>query len=138
MKRIIAIVFLALASLSTVRSAIGQVHTVRATIPFDFRADGTLLPAGTYTITSQDLIAVLINNGKQNATILSKDPANDDRSEYDKLIFNRYGDQYFLSKILCSYAHMNLEFPVSKIEKDARLRETNLQGKAQTLVALNR
>jgi hypothetical protein len=138
MKRIIAIIVFALATLVTVPGAIAQDHRIRVTVPFNFNVDGTPLPAGTYTITSEDLLSIHIQNGKQSITVLRSAPAEDNASEHDKLVFNRYGNQYFLSKILCSYAFMNLEMPVSKIEKMARLQEANPRGNIHAFLALNR
>jgi hypothetical protein len=138
MKRIITIAIFVLASIVTVRSAIAQNHTVRVTIPFSFSADDKLLPAGTYTITSKDLHGVLIQNDKQSVNMLSSAPIYEEKLQDDRLIFNKYGDQYFLRKILCSYAHMSLELPASKIEKRARLQEGNHQGSIRAFLALNR
>jgi hypothetical protein len=138
MKRIIAIAIFVLASLITIRSANAQDHKIRVIIPFNFNVDSTLLPAGTYTITSRDLITVLIQNGKQNVSLLRSAPVDDNKWGYNKLVFNKYGDQYFLSKILCSYANMNLELPVSKIAKTARPQEASLYGDVDTFLALNR
>lgn len=138
MKRIIAIIVFALAALVTVRGAIAQDHRIRVTIPFNFNVGGMSLPAGTYTISSEDLLSIQIQNGKQSITVLSSAPAEDNASEHDKLVFNRYGNQYFLSKILSSYASMNLEMPVSKIEKRARLQEATPRGNIRAFLGINR
>ena len=138
MKRIITIALFALASLFTAATANAQSHRVRVTIPFNFNADGVPMAAGTYTIASEDLVSVVIQNGKQNVFLLSKAPAEDKQSEYSKLVFNRYGDQYFLSKILCPYAHMNLDLPLSKKEKKVRLAEASLHQNDQTSIVFGR
>lgn len=134
MKRLITIVAFTLASLITASSANGQDHRVRATIPFDFTVGSKHLPAGTYTITSQDLVSVVIKSGKEYATVLSDTRADDAHTNYGKLIFNKYGDQYVLHKILCSYANMNLELPISKIMPN----EASNQGTAQAFVDSSR
>jgi hypothetical protein len=123
MKRTIATALFALASLITVGTATAQDHRIRVKIPFNFIADGTALPAGTYTISSADHLTVLIQNGKQHVTMLSSAPGDDNQFGKGKLVFNTYADQYFLRKILCPNAHLNLELPASKAEKRAKLGE---------------
>lgn len=132
MKRTIAIVLFALTSLITVGTANAQDHRIRVKIPFNFIADGIPLPAGTYTISSADHLTVRIQNGKQHVTMLSSAPADDNQSETGKLVFNTYADQYFLRKILCPNAHLNLELPSSKAERRAKLEQTaKLEQRAQ-------
>jgi hypothetical protein len=138
MKRIFAIVLFALASLVTVRGANAQDHRVRATIPFTFIAGGETMPAGVYTITSDDLPQVRIRKGTEGVTVLSNTPVYDAKSGYDKLVFNKYGDQYFLRKVLCPDAHMSLELPVSKTERLVQHQKPNAHEVEQALVALNR
>lgn len=133
MKRVIAITIFTLASLITASSANGQDHRVRATIPFDFTVGNKHLSAGTYTITSQDFVSVVIRNDKEHATVLSNTRIDDAHTDFGRLIFNKYGDQYVLHKILCSYANLNLELPISK----AKPHEDSIQGTAQAFVDAN-
>src|SRR5215475_11491491 len=108
MKRIIAIVLFALASLVTIHDANAQDHKMRVTIPFNFIAGRTHFSAGTYTISSSDLIAVAIQSDKQCAFLLRSAEA-EERPDSAKLVFYRSGDQYTLKKILSPGAHMYLE-----------------------------
>ena len=94
--------------LATVGTAAAQNHQVRATIPFDFVAGSAYWPAGTYTITSEDLVIVEIQNGKHDAKLLRNAPADEVKSD-SELVFNGYGDQYFLSEILSSDANIKLD-----------------------------
>lgn len=137
MKRITVIVLFALAALATVGTAGAQNHLVRANIPFDFLAGDAHLPAGTYTITSDDLVNIVIQNGQNAAFLLSEAPADDVKTD-GKLVFNRHGDQYFLSEILSSDAHLNLKLPVSKLEKRVRFQNADLHADNQASVALGR
>ena len=52
-----------------------------------------------------------------------------------KLVFNKYGDQYFLSEILCDSAEMNMAIPPSKLEKRTQLQNARLNTSTQTFVA---
>ena len=126
MKRIIATVLFALAGLGTVQSAMAQNYRIKASIPFNFVVGSNKLPAGTYTFSSPDNVALDVQNDKQHATVLSSVRADDVQSEKVRLIFNMYGDQYFLSKILYPGSNLNLKLPVSKLEKQMRLQEVKL------------
>jgi|SRR5580704_11093746 hypothetical protein len=137
MKRIIAIALFALAGLVMAGTASAQSYEVRANIPFDFTAGRVFLPAGTYTITSDDRITVVIQNGTQHATILRSAVADEDRSRNNRLVFNKYGDQYFLREILCPSIHLNLELHASKMEDKARLQRAHVNEDKQVFVALN-
>ena len=110
--------------LATVGTAAAQNHQVRATIPFDFVAGSAYWPAGTYTITSEDLVIVEIQNGKHDAKLLRSAPADEVKSD-SELVFNGYGDQYFLSEILSSDANIKVRLPVSKMEERVRFQQPN-------------
>lgn len=142
MKRIIAIALFVLATLVTGGNASAQGHQVRATIPFDFTAGRAVLPAGTYTISSDNHVTVLLENYSHRATALSSTIADEDPARSNRMVFNKYGDQYFLREILCSSIHLNLEFPATKMEENARTHRASLdQDKPnqdnQVLIALN-
>ena len=131
MKKIIATGLFALASLVAAQSASAQNYKVKASIPFNFVVGSNILPAGTYTFSSQDNLALHIQNDKKHATVLSNVPVDGVLSESIRLVFNTYGDQYFLSKILCPSSNLNLELPVSKLERNARLQEVQLADLGQ-------
>ena len=52
-----------------------------------------------------------------------------------KLLFHKYGGQYFLSEILCPRVGMNVELPTSKTEKRTLLQQATLKSSSQTVVA---
>jgi hypothetical protein len=76
---------------------------MRANIPFDFSASGSNLIAGEYTLeTTGDTNQVLqMCNLRQHACVLMIASQVESKAHNDpgKLVFNRYGDQYFLSQI---------------------------------------
>ena len=73
---------------------------VIARIPFAFNVGKTTLPAGKYTITvlnpTSDRKALQIRslNGRASATVLTT-TSNGHASDNAKLVFERYGDEYF-------------------------------------------
>jgi hypothetical protein len=136
MKRITSIALFALVSLVTICSASAQERAIKATVPFDFTVGSKLVPSGTYTITAKTPNVVLIQNGERSIALFSTAYGDSRKSTTGELVFNKYGDQYFLSEILCSAADMNLEIPTSKAEKRARVQEASLHNASQVLLAL--
>src|SRR5882757_2293643 len=100
MKRITAAALFALVSLVTVGSSLAQENAVQATIPFDFTVNSKLLPPGTYRIKAVSSNVVSIVSVGGNIAVMSLSYSDDTRpGDVGKLVFNRYGNQYFLSKI---------------------------------------
>jgi hypothetical protein len=134
MKRIIAIALFAASSLAAAGNLSAQEHVVKANIPFDFTVNNNVLPAGTYTISSLSPSAVQVRNVNGHVAELSLVQNDDKRSTTPVLVFQRYGNQYFLHEILAANA-MNVTVPRSKREQ-RRLQEAKLQESNQTLIAL--
>ena len=134
MKRIFAIALFAASSLAAAGNLSAQEHMVKANIPFDFTLNNNVLPAGTYTISSLSPNAVQVRNVNGHVAELSLVQNDDKRSKTPVLVFQRYGNQYFLHEILAANA-LNVTVPRSKREL-RRQQEAKLQESNQTLVAL--
>jgi hypothetical protein len=134
MKRTIAIALFAASSLAAAGNLSAQDHRVKANIPFDFTVNSKVLPAGTYTISSLSPYAVEVRNVKGHIAELSAVHNDDKRSTIPVLVFQRYGNQYFLHEILATNA-LNVAVPPSKREQ-RRLQEATLRESNQTLIAL--
>ena len=134
MKRIFAIALFAASSLAAAGNLSAQDHMVKANIPFDFTLNNNVLPAGTYTISSLSPNAIQIRNVNGHAAELSLVQNDEKRSKTPVLVFQRYGNQYFLHEILAGNA-INVAVPPSKREQ-RRLQEAKLQESNQTLIAL--
>jgi hypothetical protein len=121
---VFAIAVCLLASFGSAGTASAQDHAARATVPFNFNVGDKWVPAGTYLLTSDinnpKLIAIHSEDGK--TVSLSVTYSDDRRLNAGKLVFTKYGDQYFLHEIVCSLCGMNVSFPDSKHEKLARTR----------------
>jgi len=136
MKRITAIALLTIASFVTAGSALAADRGVEATVPFDFTVGNHLLPAGTYTIasSSSNVIEIRGSDGQIVATTVAL-AAHDDAKGNGDLVFDRYGNKYFLSEVLCPAASMSAKLPSSKMEKVAQTQEARLPSDGQILVA---
>src|SRR3974390_2089805 len=123
MNRISAIALLTLASVATCTGAIAQQPELKANIPFDFTVGNTWMPAGEYTITTPTQMVLQFRSAGHVASIVGIE------SHYEsnagrRLVFDKYGDQYFLHKVVCPKASsLNLDIAASKTERKARERE---------------
>jgi hypothetical protein len=102
MRALVMASVMALTAMASTRVAQAQDPLV-VRIPFDFVADGKTLPAGEYSIKTSGPERTLLLIDRQNASasifagtnaIIASEP----KSE-SKLVFNRYGDRYFLSQV---------------------------------------
>ena len=136
MKRSASIALFALVSFATVGFVSAQERAVKADVPFDFTVGNKLVPAGAYTISAVWDNVIEIQNRDAHVALLSRTNPDDKQSKNGKLVFTKYGDQYFLSEILCTSADMNMAVPASKAEQRAHDQQASLQNATQVYVAL--
>ena len=97
---------------------------VKFTVPFDFTVGKVTLPAGSYSVSRigniQNHLQLRNNNGKEgtveriNYVELNPGQVN----EASKLIFHRYGNQYFLAQFWNLGSATGYELPRSKAERE--------------------
>ncbi len=96
-------------------------RSVEVNIPFDFSAGKTTLKAGAYIIRRTAGNALMIRSTDGKKSVLVNAPltigSRDSRSG-ERLVFNRYGNQYFLSQVWLSIDSGRQLFP-SKAEINA-------------------
>ena len=137
MKRILAIVLFSMTNFITLGSALAQTHTVEAKIPFAFTVRNRVLPAGTYRISSGGANLVILRaNGMPVIETSTTYGGHNVREGGGPLVFNKYGDQYFLREILSESATVSAGIPISNLEKTARIRETMLHSAEPTVAAI--
>jgi hypothetical protein len=137
MKRITAVVLFSIATFITTGSALAQAQTLEAKIPFAFIVHSRALPAGTYRIHS--LGANLVEIRAQDNSVVETSTTHSDNNGSgtdNRLLFNKYGDQYFLREILCDSAIIHSALPTSKLEKLVQIQEARLRGTEQTVASL--
>ena len=136
MKRITAIALLAIANFALAGTSFAQSKLVRANVPFDFTVGTQLLPAGTYTIKTQSSGLIVIKNQDKPLTVMTIVDQDGARSPNGgKLMFHKYGDQYFLSEILCDWAGMNVALHPSKVEKRVQLQQAMVHPSSEVFIA---
>jgi len=114
----IVITLCVISALSIVGFA-GLTETLQAKIPFDFMVNGKKLSAGTYTVRSTGVNRLLsISNWKMKqgafATAFELQVSADNKPQ---LIFRRYGNKYFLAKVIGPTG--GIELLTSKAEREA-------------------
>jgi hypothetical protein len=113
-----------LALLATV-SAFGQ-QRMKIDIPFEFSTGSTVMPAGQYTVAQESqsgftnlaCYACKVDVRFQTHQIGSYAA----RNEPSKLVFNKYGDKYFLSSVWMPGRGVGNALPTSKTESETALR----------------
>lgn len=96
---------------------------LKAKIPFDFAVNAATLPAGEYSIQSIDAArspALLIRGteGKVLKLVCPNVAQTLHPSEETRLLFHRYGDQYFLAQIWMQGEDTGRQFKVSRREAE--------------------
>jgi hypothetical protein len=114
---------IALGLLFATGSAYAQSITVKANIPFDFVVDKQTMPKGEYrveTIGSEGSNVLLITSAdgtsKRLETVHSAQSVLEPMGS--KLVFHRYGSDYFLSEVWSSNAGSGYEFRQGRLEKE--------------------
>jgi hypothetical protein len=110
--------------------------SVQADIPFEFVAGHVAQPAGTYVLTSQagaNVVRIqLVGTG---GSFLTTNP---ERGNLDaqapKLVFHRYGSQYFLSQIGSTWTSRDV--PQSAREREAMKTTTALGRRMETVIVV--
>jgi hypothetical protein len=96
-----------------------QTVDLRANVPFDFRMGKTLMPAGEYVIHhSAGMLSVRAQSGRTAAFHITLPESRHGTSSKGALVFNRYGDSYFLSKIWAPDSRNGLALLTPKREKE--------------------
>jgi hypothetical protein len=137
MKRISALALLFVASLAVNTSAFAQNPGVKAHIPFAFAVADTWMPAGDYIISTPGGHIIYVRKADNTAsiTLMSLHSEHESKSG-SELEFNKYGDSYFLSRVLCPIdSAMNVDLAHGKAEKKARTLEASLGGGKQIMIA---
>ena len=136
MKRLTALAFLT-AALISMGSACAYAQASAFTVPFDFGVGNQVFHAGTYQVNYYPTkTAIMIRSQDDRFHAFTGTHAADPSTSGGKVVFTKYGNQYFLHEVLCSALSMNVALPTSKLEKRARIQEAQLPH-SETVVALS-
>ena len=127
-------VLIVLSAVST-RAQAGNSFMVN--IPFEFSVSGKTLPAGEYTVArvgvSLDGLTIRGNDVKDGASALTRSTETGDIQNQTRVVFSRYGNQYFLSQIWISGRSSGRALFRSKEERTAQRELARLAAKPKTI-----
>jgi hypothetical protein len=136
MKHLIAATLLAATALTAHMGASAQ-SRLQATIPFDFTVGENKLPAGTYMIDYVQPQTILLSCPQKHKSVFIVLTSTGEVSQNpNRVIFNKYGDQYFLSEVHNGYGQTGWNIGASKLEKRVRVEEASRATQQKTLVAM--
>jgi len=116
----VTVAALALASQSPALHAQDQTLRSQVTVPFAFEVGSAHFAPGTYTLASP-WEHVLLVQGKQGKALVMNDREKDlSPARKGKVVFDRYGDRYFLREVWTQGSIDHLCCPESKAEHRAR------------------
>ncbi len=108
---------------------------MRAKVPFEFKVGAKTFPAGEYSfqrsnMNSGDLI-VRVNNieSDRNAFPMTIPVVRYTAQEKGSVVFNRYGDEYFLAEIWAAGATTGRALPRSNEEREVRHKYRDITRK---------
>lgn len=112
-------------------------HTMSVNVPFSFEMGSKHYEPGTYTVRTPDTGVVEIQGNRTGGLALTQQEQSNKPTKTAKLVFDRYGDHYFLRQLWfnaegTSYA----ECPESKSEKQAKRAELASNSKYPSNVEL--
>ena len=96
-----------------------QTTQLKVTVPFDFIASDTALPAGDYDVQSIDAWggkALSIHSVTLNAGTLVLSNSSQSAKIFDRntLVFYRYGQKYFLAEVWTVNTHIGRRMPLNQ------------------------
>ena len=91
-------------------------------MPFAFKVGKKQMPAGTYTVQSKvGSNIIMVENVQTGTSALALGRRESPAAKTDKLIFRRYGSQYFLTAILGGKGSPAMVIPASSQEKELQV-----------------
>jgi hypothetical protein len=119
----------------------GRTHLI-ANIPFEFSVGGKTLPAGEYTVrqvnpASDHAVLQLRSKDGSAGAMVQMGSVIGKAQDGAKLIFNRYGDQYFFAQAWVDGDTTGLQAPRSAVEHAAERELAGIKAKTES-IALRR
>lgn len=129
-----------------VASAAVSVHAqsageIRVNIPFEFTAGDKALPAGQYSVRrvferSDSPLYVQNRKSSETATIMTQVGPTSSSPAGVRLVFNRYGEEYFLSQVWTDEGRIGREVSKSKRERSLEKELAQHASKSERVVVV--
>ena len=120
-------------------AAQAQTISVKADVPFNFQINKQEMPKGAYSVqslrgSSSHALVLKNEDGGETQIVLANSIEIADPSSQTKLVFNRYGDEYFLAQVWVEGHTLGHQFSMSTREKEL----ASAAQPERVLVAANR
>jgi hypothetical protein len=136
-RTIFVVASLAAGFISTSAHAQGMTEAVSVNVPFGFEIGSKHLAPGTYRVSRPSSNILEISNRSDAAMLITYDGQSSKATKNSKLVFNRYGDHYFLRQVwFTPQDNMYVECTESKAEKQAKRAELEASTKKASNVEL--
>jgi len=110
------------------------------TIPFNFYVAGKTLPAGQYHVgrSTEDSEGLVLRgtDGRTGVFVLTRGIQTAEVQQESRLVFRRYGDQYFLGEVWISARSKGRELPKSRKERLVKQENSKLGAKLEKVAAV--
>ena len=114
-----------------------------ANIPFEFSVGSKTLPAGEYTVrqvnpASDHAVLQLRSRDGSVSAMVQMGSVIGKAQDSAKLIFNRYGDQYFFAQAWVDGDNTGLQAPKSRAERNIGRELAGMKAKTESVALRNR
>jgi hypothetical protein len=130
---------LAATAVTSASHAFAQSKVMQVNVPFAFHNGSQLLPAGIYRVEIQSSHLILLRGQARSGFVMTNPEATRKITGPGKVIFNRYGSQYYVSEFWPQGSETGHRSVKSSQEKQAEQRELaeNHSSVATRVLALN-
>jgi hypothetical protein len=114
-----------------------------ATIPFEFKIGKATLPAGDYGIQCSSLLTDtkvlrVKSSDRADSAMIQASTVRGRSSGTTKLVFNRYGNEYFLAQLWVSGDEAGIQVRKSNAERDLSKQIAQTRKQVETVARLQR
>jgi len=117
---------------------------IKVNVPFDFAVSSKTLPAGKYYLRrsiegSRIVLQIISKDDSQGVYLPTTHPVRTlDTQGESKLVFNRYGDQFFLSQVWIAGSTDGQELTKTSKERSLRREMAKRSAKEQTIAIVGK
>ncbi len=132
---------LMISSFASASYAHAQGREIKVNVPFAFENGSQHLPAGIYTIQMENEHVLLIRGAKASGLSMTNPQETLHAPQTSKVVFRKYGDQYFLREVWTAESTRHAQCTKSKAEKRlqiARNETPATQGEEVALLEMPR
>ena len=99
-----------------------QDNDMRVNVPFAFHNGSQRMPAGVYTVKIESTHLTLLR-GDSKSGYVNTNPQIGKPAAKGKLVFQRYGDQYFLREVWAANSETGQKCVKSKLEREVEIAQ---------------